>query len=116
MKQLILILLGIIIGSGLLSILGCYLYYYKEDQELDRELQHELAHLKNLRAKKWCMDSIDRALDDALFWNDLSTIYLEAGLFYEGRKYYSMAYDILEGITGRSNKPINYIPRGSKPN
>lgn len=111
MKQLILILLGIIIGSVLLSLVGCYLYYYKEDQELDRELKHNLAHLKNLRAKKWCYDAIDRALDDALFWNDLATIYLEAGLFYEGRKYYSMAYDILEGITGRSNKPVGYVPR-----
>lgn len=51
MKQLILILLGLVLGSGLLSIVGCYLYYYKEDQKLDRELQHDLAHLKNLRAK-----------------------------------------------------------------
>ena len=111
MKQLILILLGLVIGSGLISLLGCYLYYYKEDQKLDREYEHNLARLKNLRAKKWCMDSIDRALDDGLFWNDLSTIYLEAGLLYEGREYYSMAYDILEGITGRSNKPVGYVPR-----
>lgn len=116
MKQLILILLGIIIGSGLLSILGCYLYYYKEDQELDRKYEHVLAHLKNLRAEKWCLDAIDRALDDALFWNDLATIYLEAGLFYDGRKCYSMAYDILDGIAGRYDKPFLYIPRGSKPN
>ncbi len=116
MKRAILILLGIVVGLGLLSILGCHLYYYKEDQKLDRELEHTLAYLKNLRAEKWCLDAIDRALDDALFWNDLSMIYLEAGLLYEGRKYYSMAYDILEGITGRSDKPVNYIPRGSKPN
>lgn len=116
LKKTILILLGLVLGSGLLSILGCYLYYYKEDQELDRKYEHDLARLKNLRAEKWCLDTIDRALDDAVFWNDLATIYLEAGLLYEGRKYYSMAYDILEGITGRSNKPINYIPRGSKPN
>lgn len=111
LKKTILILLGLVIGSGLLSILGCYLYYYKEDQKLDREHEHYLAYLKNLRAKKWCLDAIDRALDDAVFWNDLSTIYLEAGLFYEGRKYYSMAYDILDGIAGRPNKPVGYIPR-----
>lgn len=116
MKQLILILLGLVIGSCLLSILGCYLYYYKEDQKLDREHKHYLAYLKNLRAKKWCYDATDRALDDALFWNNLATIYLEAGLFYDGRKYYSMAYDILDGIAGRDNKPFLYIPRGSKPN
>lgn len=114
--KVILIIGGIAILVILLTMLGCYLYYYKEDQELDRELQHELAHLKNLRAKKWCLDAIDRALDDAIFWNDLSRIYLEAGLFYEGRKYYSMAYDILDGIAGRDNKPFLYIPRGSKPN
>ena len=116
MKQTILILLGIVVGLGLLSILGCYLYYYKEDQKLDCEHEHYLVYLKNLRAEKWCLDAIDRALDDALFWNDLSTIYLEAGLLYEGRTYYSMAYDILDGIAGRSDKPVNYIPRGSKPN
>lgn len=112
--KVIMIISGIVIIAILLTMFGCYLYYYKEDQELDREYEHILAHLKNLRAEKWCLDAIDRALDDALFWNDLSTIYLEAGLFYEGRKYYSMAYDILEGIAGRYDKPVNYIPRGSK--
>lgn len=111
LKRTILILLGLVLGSGLLSIVGCYLYYYKEDQELDRKYEHDLAHLKNLRAQKWCLDAIDQALDDAVFWNDLSSIYVKAGLLYEARKYYSMAYDILEGITGRSDKSINYIPR-----
>ena len=114
--KVIMIISGIVIIAIILTMFGCYLYYYKEDQELDREYEHILAHLKNLRAEKWCLDAIDRALDDALFWNDLSTIYLEAGLFYEGRKYYSMAYDILDGIAGRYDKPVNYIPRGSKPN
>ena len=114
--KVIMIISGIVIIAILLTMFGCYLYYYKEDQELDREYEHNLVRLKNLRAEKWCLDAIDRALDDALFWNDLSTIYLEAGLFYEGRKYYSMAYDILDGIAGRSNKPVGYIPRGSKPN
>lgn len=114
--KVIMIISGLAIFVILLTMLGCYLYYYKEDQELDREYEHVLAHLKNLRAEKWCLDAIDRALDDALFWNDLSTIYLEAGLLYEGRKYYSMAYDILDGIAGRYDKPIFYIPRGSKPN
>ena len=114
--KIIMIISGIVIIAILLTMLGCYLYYYKEDRELDRELEHHLAYLKNLRAEKWCLDAIDRSLDDALFWNDLSTIYLEAGLLYEGRKYYSMAYDILDGIAGRYDKPIFYIPRGSKPN
>ncbi len=112
--KVIMIISGLAILIILLTMLGCYLYYYKEDQKLDREFEHTLAHLKNLRAKKWCLDTIDRALDDALFWNDLSTIYLEAGLLYEGRTYYSMAYDILDGIAGRYDKPIFYIPRGSK--
>ena len=112
--KVIMIISGLAILVILLTMLGCYLYYYKEDQKLDREFEHTLAHLKNLRAKKWCLDTIDRALDDALFWNDLSTIYLEAGLLYEGRTYYSMAYDILDGIAGRYDKPIFYIPRGSK--
>lgn len=113
--KVILIIGGIAIVTILLTMLGCWLYWRKEDQELDRKYEHYLVYLKNLRAKKWCLDAIDRALDDALFWNDLSRIYLEAGLLYEGRKYYSMAHDILEGITGRSNKPVNYIPRESKP-
>ena len=113
--KVILIIGGIAIVTVLLTMLGCYLYWHEEDQELDRQYEHYLVYLKNLRAKKWCLDATDRALDDAIFWNDLSRIYLEAGLLYEGRKYYSMAYDILEGITGRSNKPVNYIPRESKP-
>lgn len=114
--KVIMIISGLAILVILLTMLGCYLYYCKEDQELDRKYEHTLAHLKNLRAEKRCLDAIDRALDDALFWNDLSTIYLEAGLLYEGRKHYSMAYDILDGIAGRYDKPIFYIPRGSKPN
>ncbi len=112
--KLILILVGIVLGSALLTLIGCYFYWYEEDRKLDRQYFYELGHLKNLRAEKWCLDSIDRALDDALFWNNLATVYIDAGLLYESRKYYSMASDILEGITGRSNKPINYIPRGSK--
>ena len=49
-----LIMLGIIFGVGLLTMIGCFLYYL------------------------------------------------------------SMAYDILEGVTGRSDKPPHYIPRTSK--
>lgn len=112
--DVILIMLGIIFGVGLLTILGCFLYYYKEDKKLDREAEHNLAYIKNLRAKSWCSDAVGRALDDALFWNDLSRIYIEADLLDESREYYSMAYDILEGITGRSAKPPRYIPRGNE--
>lgn len=114
--DVILIMLGIVVGVGLLTMLGCFLYYYEEDKKLDREAAHNLEYVKNLRAQQWCNDAISRALDDALFWNNLSRIYIEADLLDESREYYSMAYDILEGITGRSNKPPVYIPRGSKPN
>lgn len=109
--KVIMIISGLAILVILLTMLGCYLYYCKEDQELDRKYEHDLAHLKNLRAENWCLDAIDRALDDALFWNDLSRIYIEADLLDEGREYYNMAYDILEGITGRSAKPPCYVPR-----
>lgn len=112
--KVIMIISGLAILVILLTMLGCYLYYYKEDQELDRKYEHDLAHLKNLRAKSWCLDAIDRALDDALFWNNLSGIYLDAHLKYECAICLSMAEDILEGITGQSNKPPIYIPRGSK--
>lgn len=114
--DVILIMLGIIFGVGLLTIIGCFLYYYKEDKKLDREAAHNLAYVKNLRAQQWCSDAVGRALDDALFWNNLSGIYLDAHLKYECAIYLSMAEDILEGITGRSDKPPVYIPRGSKPN
>ena len=114
MKQTILVLLGIVVGLGLLSILGCYLYYYKEDQKLDREAAHNLEYVKNLRAQQWCSDAIGRALDDSLFWNNLAGIYLDADLKYECAICISMAEDILEGITGQSNKPPVYIPRTSK--
>lgn len=109
-----LIMLGIILGVGLLTAIGCYLYWYEEDKKLDREAAHSLAYVKNLRAQVRCNDAIDRALNDVLFWNDLSRIYIDAYLLDESWKYYSMAYDILEGITGRSNKPPHYIPRTSK--
>lgn len=114
--EVILIMLGIIVGVGLLTMLGCFLYYYEEDKKLDREAEHNLAYVRNLRAQQWCSDAVGRALDDALFWNDLSGIYIEADLLDESREYYSMAYDILEGITGRSDKPPRYVPRGSTPN
>lgn len=112
----ILIMLGIIFGVGLLTILGCFLYYYEEDKKLDREAAHNLEYVKNLRAQQWCSDAVGRALDDALFWNNLSGIYLDAHLKYECAICLSMADDILEGITGQSNKPLVYIPRKSKPN
>lgn len=112
--DVILIMLGIIFGVGLLTILGCLLYYYEEDKKLDREAEHNLAYVKNLRAKSWCSDAVGRALDDVLFWNDLAKIYLEADLLNESRRCYSIAYDILEGVTGRSDKPPVYIPRMSK--
>lgn len=112
--DVILIVLGIIFGVGLLTMIGCFLYYYEEDKKLDREAAHNLAYVKNLRAQEWCSDVFGRALNDVLFWNDLSAIYLDAGLLDEYRKYISMAYDILEGVTGRSDKPPFYIPRMSK--
>ena len=110
--KLILILIGIVLGVSLLMLIGWYFYWYEEDKKLDREAFFNLAYVKNLRTQKRCLDSIDRALDDALFWNNLSSIYLNAGLDDEGRLYYSMAHDILEGISGRRMKPYGYIPRG----
>ena len=112
--KLILIMLGIIFGVSLLTIVGCYFYYYEEDKKLDREAAHDLAYVKNLRAQEWCSDAVGRALDDALFWNNLAGIYLDAHLKYECAICLSMAEDILEGITGRSDKPPVYIPRMSK--
>ena len=112
--DVILIMLGIIFSVGLLTMIGCFFYYYEEDKKLDREAAHNLEYVKNLRAQEWCSDSFGRALNDVLFWNDLSAIYLDAGLLDEFRKYLSMAYDILEGVTGRSDKPPFYIPRTSK--
>lgn len=111
-----LIMLGIILGVGLLTIFGCYLYDHEEDKKLDREAEHNLAYVKNLRAQQWCSDAIGRALDDVLFWNRLAEIYLNADLEYECAICLSMAEDILEGITGRSDKTPFYIPRGSTPN
>lgn len=112
--DVILIMLGIVFGVGLLTMIGCFLYYYEEDKKLDREAAHNLAYVKNLRAKEWCSDAVCRALDDVVFWNDLSEIYLDAGLLDECRKCLSMAYDILEGTTNWVNKPSHYIPRTNK--
>lgn len=112
--DVILIMLGIIVGVGLLTMLGCFLYYYEEDKKLDREAAHNLEYVKNLRAQQWCSDATGRALDDALFWNNLSEIYLDAHLKYECAICLSMAEDILHGITDKSDKLSVYIPRMSK--
>ena len=113
--DVILIMLGIIVGVVFLTMIGCYFYYDKEDKKLDREAAHNLEYVKNLRVRSWCSDAVDRALDDALFWNNLSQIYLDADLLYECRKCLSMAEDILEGITGQFDiHPLLYIPRTSK--
>ena len=110
--DVILIMLGIIVGIVLLTIFGCFLYYYEEDKKLDREAAHNLEYVKNLRANGWCSDAVGRALDDVLFWNDLGKIYLEADLLDESRRCYSMTCDILEGITGQFDiDPLLYIPR-----
>ena len=113
--DVILIMLGIIFGVCILTMIGCFFYYYEEDKKLDREAAHNLAYVKNLRAQEWCSDVFGRALNDVLFWNDLSAIYLDAGLLDEYRKCLSMAEDILEGITGQFDiHPLLYIPRTSK--
>ena len=110
--DVILIMLGIIFGVCILTMIGCFLYYYEEDKKLDREAEHNLAYVKNLRAKRWCSDAIGRALEDALFWNNLSGIYLDAHLKYECARCLTMAEDILEGITGQFDiHPLLYIPR-----
>lgn len=109
--DVILIMLGIIFGVCILTMIGCFLYYYEEDKKLDREAAHNLEYVKNLRAKSWCSDAVGRALDDALFWNNLSEIYLDADLLYDCWKCLSMAEDILEGIIGQADKPPVYIPR-----
>ena len=114
--DVLLIMLGIIFGVGLLTAIGCYIYWYEEDKKLDCEAAHNLAYVKNLRAQQRCLDATGQALDDAEFWNDLSKIYLDAGLRYDCRKCYSMTCDILEGLTGQSYRPPHYIPRGSAPN
>lgn len=114
--DVILIMLGIIFGVVLLTMIGCFFYYYEEDKKLDREAAHNLEYVKNLRAKSWCSDAVGRALDDGLFWNNLAQIYLDAHLLYDSLKCLSMANDILEGITGRSDKLPFYIPRGSNHN
>lgn len=112
--DVILIMLGIIFSVGLLTMIGCFLYYYEEDKKLDREAAHNLEYVKNLRAQEWCSDAVGRALDDALFWNNLAQVYLDADLQYDCWKCLSMADDILEGITGLSDKLPLYIPRTSK--
>ena len=76
-------------------------------------LEQVIEYIKNLRAQQWCSDAIGRALDDSLFWNNLAGIYLDADLHYDCRKCLSMAEDILEGITGRSDRTSFYIPRGN---
>ena len=99
--DVILIMLGIIFGVGLLTILGCFLYYYEEDKKLDREAEHNLSYAKNLRAKKRCLDARERALNDAIFWNDLALIYIYAGLYSDANNYMGMARGILVGISDR---------------
>lgn len=46
--DVILIMLGIIFSLGLLTMIGCFLYYYEEDKKLDREAAHNLEYVKNL--------------------------------------------------------------------
>lgn len=103
--NVILIMLGIIFGIGLLTILGCFLYYYEEDKKFDREAAHNLAYVKNLRAKSWCSDAVGRALDDALFWNNLSGIYLDAGLKYDITEGYIVAFPERKTTKKQPNPP-----------
>lgn len=97
--NIILISIGIFLGSSLLTLVGCYFYWYEEDKKFDREMAHTNTYLKNLRAKKWCLDARGRALDDAIFWNDLARIYIDAGLYSDANNYMGMARGILIGIS-----------------
>lgn len=102
-----LIMIGIILGVGLLIIIGCCLYWHEEDKKFDREAAHGLEYIKNLRAKKWCLEARERALYDAIFWNDLARIYIDAGLYSDANKYIGMARGILIGISDRVFKEEN---------
>lgn len=105
--RLISIMLGIILGVGLLTIIGCCFYYYEEDKKLDRKAAHNLEYVKNLRAKKRCLEARERALNDAVFWNDLARIYIDAGLYSDANNYMGMARGILVGISDRVFKEEN---------
>lgn len=95
------------IGIGLLTVVGCYFYWHEEDKKFDREMAHTFAYLKNLRAKKWCLDARVRAFDDAIFWNDLARIYIDAGLYSDANNYIGMARGIVIGISDRFYKEVN---------
>ena len=105
--SIILIPIGIVIGGILLTLVSCCFYWSKEGQKLDREMAHHLAYLKNIRAKKRCLEARERALDDAVFWNDLARIYIDAGLYSDANNYMGMAKGILIGISDRVYKEVN---------
>lgn len=91
-----------LIGFGVfvLIALGAMIYWLLKDQELDRQLAHIGWYYRNqLKPEQMCRDARKRALDDAVFWNDLARTYIDAGLYNDARKYMTMAREILNGMS-----------------
>lgn len=98
-----------LIGFGVfvLIALGAMIYWHLEDQELDRQLDHIGWYFRNrLKPEKMCLDARKRALDDAIFWNDLARTYIDAGLYNDACKYMTMAREILNGMSDRFYKEV----------
>ena len=93
------IIISILILFIIILIIEAVSWYF-EDKRIEADIKHYGAYIKNkVRPKTLCLEAKGRALDDAVFYNSIARIYLDADLMEDFYQYAYMSRGILVGLT-----------------
>lgn len=100
MEEFLIAMIHFTILVALIVFTVCNITWTIEDENFERRMYFECGALKNYYREKACYFAINNALDEALFWNSLAKIYLDAHLLREANDCENRCIDILEAVTG----------------
>lgn len=100
MEQFLINMIYLTILLFIITLTVYGIYQTIEDENFERRMYFECGELKNYYREEACYFATNNALDEALFWNNLAKIYLDAGLLHEANDCENRCVDILEAVTG----------------